>query len=169
MINTLMRLSDKTLTVFALIVAAVASATAIFSVLDRASEVRTLATLDRPLPTVMSLETSDILERVEALSIFEEIIQYEREAENSGGLPTNPDAVDPEALLKPSAIVMQEDGITAFAFRDGIVMRFQEGDTVSGRTVVALSLSQIVFRDEDGQEETMILFGGNADTEGTDL
>lgn len=166
--NLLMRLSDKTLIVFAVILSAIASMGAVMSALDRSDEVRALATLDRPLPSVTSLDTTNMLSEVEGLGIFEEIIQYERDAAQlaNGGPTVSEGPNDPSALPKPSAIVMQDDGITAFAFRDGMVMRFQEGDTVSGRTVVALSLSEIIFRDGDGNEETILLFGGNsADSE----
>lgn len=166
MMNALMRLNDKTLIIFALIASVIASGMAIVSVLDRSDDARALATLDRPLPVVKSMETSEILARLETLGLFEDIIRYEQEAESGEASTDGLAPIDPGALPKPSAIVMQEDGITAFAFRDGVVMRFQEGDIVSGRTVVALTLSEIVFRGEDGQEETIVLFGGNGEGSG---
>ena len=164
MTGWLLRLSDKTLFLFALIASAVLSLLAVGSVIRSSDGPLAFASLDRPLPTDSRLETTDALGAVEGLGIFEEAIQREAELRGDANGESSPTSGGPEAvedLPDLSAIVMQDDRITAFAFKDGVVMRFQEGDIVSGRTIVRLSLSEITFRDEAGEDETLVLFGTN--------
>lgn len=173
MIGWLLRLSNRTLLIFSLIASAVMSVFAVGSVVRGSDGPLAFASLDRPLPSVSRLETSDSLQTVESLGMFEAVIQ--REIERRGGADgvSEAEGGGPGALgdlPKLSAIVMQDDRITAFAFKDGVVMRFEEGDIVSGRTIVRMTLSEITFRDEAGEDETVILFGTNvAPSEEADL
>ena len=168
-----LRLSNQTLLIFALIASGVMSLFAVGSVIRGSDGPMSFASLDRPLPEVSRLETSSALESIEGLGIFEETIQREIELNRAANGGTSSDINDPDAvedLPKVSAIVMQDDRITAFAFKDGVVMRFREGDSVSGRTIVRLTLSEITFRDEAGEDETLVLFGTNvAPSEEADL